>query len=543
MRKQLSDLAIAAKIGTITAIFSVASLTVIVLAIWTLNTMTDEYQALLERDRALVDTARRMQVVFKIQVQEWKNVLLRGRDPKDLAKYKNAFLSREQEVQDLARALIERVDDDSIVMLTEQFVDHHRALGARYREGMALFEEDPSNPYRVDRSVRGMDRAPTDEVDVIVADIEELVDERAADLRQALGWTQVIMASVSVSALVFAAIVAFWVAARIARPLGVVAAKLGSAAAGDLTIRLGLDSQDEVGRISRGADELLDAFESAIREIGSSSQALAEATAKLTSTSHAIGSAAERTSNQAQVVAAAADQIATSVNSVATGTDQMSASIQEIARNASEAGDVAGRAADHSKQARNTIGRLEGSGSEIGTVVKFIDTVADQTSLLALNATIEAARAGEAGKGFAVVADEVKGLARQTGDAINGIRERIDAIQTDADASVRAIGEIAEIVDQEHLIASTIASAVEEQSATTAEIGARTADAAAAAREIAESIGGVADGAALTSDGIAEIVSASHRLGEMTDRLGGLVSRFTISPNGRPKGSPESEDD
>jgi methyl-accepting chemotaxis protein len=244
-----------------------------------------------------------------------------------------------------------------------------------------------------------------------------------------------------------------------------------------------------------------------------------------------LGSAAEETSSQAQVVATAADQIAASVGSVATGADEMNASILEIARNASEAGSVAGLAASHSAQAGETIGRLEGSGSEIGDVVKFIDTVADQTSLLALNATIEAARAGEAGKGFAVVADEVKGLARQTGDAIEGIRQRVTTIQADAAASVRAIEEISEIVNREHEIASTIASSVEQQTATTAEISASSADAAAAATEIAKSIASVASGAALTSVGIADIVTASHRLADMTERLSRMVGRFKVSVN------------
>jgi methyl-accepting chemotaxis protein len=249
----------------------------------------------------------------------------------------------------------------------------------------------------------------------------------------------------------------------------------------------------------------------------------------LTDTGDSLGTAAEETANQAHIVAAAADQIAVNVGSVATGADEIGASIREIARNAAEAGAVAANAAELSTRARETIGRLESSGAEIGDVVRLIDTVADQTSLLALNATIEAARAGTAGKGFAVVADEVKNLARQTGGAVDGIKERVIAIQTDAEGSVMAMDEIAEIVAREHEIASTIASAVEEQTATTAEIGASSADAAAAASEIAASTASLAEGAAVASRGIHEIVEASRQLEGMTARLRERVGRFRVT--------------
>jgi len=528
MSRHFSNQPIALKIGLVAGLSGAAALIVLVTALSTLHSLTREYQVLLDRDRALFDTARRMQVVFKIQVQEWKNVLLRGRDDGDFTKYQTAFFDREREVSGLAAALIDSVESPAVEDLVRTFNDHHADLGVRYRGAMELFASDRDDPYRADRSVRGMDRGPTDEVDVIVEEIGKLVAGRAVKVQQRARRSQLTVSVVAMLAVASSIVFSFWLSSRISRRLGIAAAKLGDAAAGDLTVRLQSDSSDEIGRIAAAANELLDALEGAIVEIRRSASSLSDASEHLSRSSDTLGAAAEQTSSQAQLVAAAADQIAENISSVATGADEMSCSIREIARNAAEAGSVAGSAAEHSQQARMTIGQLEGSGVEIGEVVRFIDTVADQTSLLALNATIEAARAGDAGRGFAVVADEVKSLARQTGDAVEGIKQRVGAIQTDAEASVQAIEVSTEIVGREHEIASTIASAVEQQTATTAEIGSSSADAAAAASEIAVSIAGVADGAALTSDGIHDVIAAARRLEEMTERLGAKVDRFTV---------------
>src|SRR5437868_14229072 len=163
----------------------------------------------------------------------------------------------------------------------------------------------------------------------------------------------------------------------------------------------------------------------------------------------------------------------------------MNASIREIAKNASEAARVAGTAVKVAETTNGTIAQLGVSSAEIGQVTKAITSIAQQTNLLALNATIEAARAGEAGKGFAVVANEVKELAKETARATEDIGQKIEAIQRDAHGAVQAIAQIGAIIHQIDDIQNTIASAVEEQTATTAEMGRNVGEAATRSSEIA----------------------------------------------------------
>jgi methyl-accepting chemotaxis protein len=173
-----------------------------------------------------------------------------------------------------------------------------------------------------------------------------------------------------------------------------------------------------------------------------------------------------------------------------------------------------------------TVAKLGESSAEIGNVVKVITSIAQQTNLLALNATIEAARAGEAGKGFAVVANEVKELAKQTAKATEDISRKIEAIQTDTKGAVEAIGKIGQIINQINDLQNTIASAVEEQTATTGEIGRNVVEAAKGSNEIAHNITGVAQAAQSTTEGASETKRAADDLSRMANDLQRLVGQF-----------------
>jgi methyl-accepting chemotaxis protein len=299
-----------------------------------------------------------------------------------------------------------------------------------------------------------------------------------------------------------------------------------SAQGGDLTKTVAVKGDDAVGRMGEGLAAFLGDLRKSIGAIGTNAQTLAAASEELTAVSDQMTTNAEETSTQAGVVSAAAEQVNKNVQSVATSAEEMTASIREIAKNANESARVATAAVKVAQTTNATVAKLGESSAEIGKVIKVITSIAQQTNLLALNATIEAARAGEAGKGFAVVANEVKELAKETAKATEDISQKIEAIQADTRGAVAAIGQIGGIIGQINDISNTIASAVEEQTATTNEISRNVAEAARGSSEIAENITGVATAARNTSAGASDTQKAASELTRMASELQRLVGQF-----------------
>jgi methyl-accepting chemotaxis protein len=311
-------------------------------------------------------------------------------------------------------------------------------------------------------------------------------------------------------------------------PINEVDEIVGQMAKGDLTRQIESDYAGDFNQLKTAVNTLSIQFGEAIRQIGKETTSLVASSSQLNHVSQQMGASADETSTQANVVSAAAEQVSKNVQTVATGADEMGASIKEIAKSTAEATRVANSAVKTAGTTNQTITKLGQSSAEIGQVIKVITSIAQQTNLLALNATIEAARAGEAGKGFAVVANEVKELAKETAKATEDISQKIEAIQSDTKGAVSAIGEISGVIAKISDIQNTIASAIEEQSATTNEIIRNLAEAAKGSTDISRNIGGVAEAAHTTSAGASETQQSAKGLEKMAAELQGLVSRFKV---------------
>ncbi|MEA1969962.1 MAG: methyl-accepting chemotaxis protein [Thermodesulfobacteriota bacterium] len=366
-----------------------------------------------------------------------------------------------------------------------------------------------------------------------VDDIDAFIQKKTASVNSQITSTLFKIAGVTLVALVFIFIIIWIVSARLLKPLslcGTFAEEIGS---GNLGAVLEYKNRDEIGVVILAMQGMAEKLKILIKNIldttdaitGSSNQLkdislnMAEsskemetlsgnATEAVESTSEnikSIASSSEEVSAQLDSVAASSDEfskniksvgqqvsdVSNSINSVASAIEEMYASLNEVAKNSSRGANVTNNAAEQASTTSEIVNNLGYGAKEIGKVVDLIKGIASQTNLLALNATIEAAGAGEAGKGFAVVANEVKALAKQTAVATEDIREKIEGIQNKTKSAIDAIALIVDVINEINSIMSTIAAAVEEQTATTNEISNSISHTASTAEDLSESSGNI----------------------------------------------------
>jgi methyl-accepting chemotaxis protein len=335
---------------------------------------------------------------------------------------------------------------------------------------------------------------------------------------------------VIVISLAIVGLVVFFMVKSIVTPINAAVAGLKDIAQGegDLTMRLRVNTRDEVGELASWFNVFVEKLQGIIRNIGSGVQTLASSATELSVISDEMKKGVQDVSHRSSTVAAASEEMSTNMaqsaaaleqsssntNLLATASEEMSATISEIAQNAGKARSTSDEAARKASRMSDHMASLKRAADSIGKVIETITDISEQVNLLALNATIEAARAGEAGKGFAVVANEIKELARQTADATQDIREKIGDIQSTTSTTVKEVGEITTVINDVSDVVGNIAAAVEEQST--------------AAREIASNVSQVSRGIELVHENASqnaevvgevtkEIAGINHAMGEMRD--------------------------
>ncbi|MBL0702126.1 MAG: methyl-accepting chemotaxis protein [Desulfosarcina sp.] len=297
---------------------------------------------------------------------------------------------------------------------------------------------------------------------------------------------------------------------------------------GDLTQTLNIDQKDEIGILVSALNEMAINLKKMFVDIGAGMETLSSSSTELSAISQQMSSGSEQTSGKSNTVAAAAEemnsnmtsvaaateQASTNVSMVATATEEMTSTISEIAQNSEKARGITNKAVTQAKSASERIDKLGKAADEIGKVTEAITEISEQTNLLALNATIEAARAGEAGKGFAVVATEIKELSKQTAAATLEIKEKIAGIQDSTAGTVTEIEQISKIINDVNEIVATIATAVEEQSATSQEIAGNIAQASQGIQEVTEN---VAQSSSVSGEIAKDISEVNQSAGEMSN--------------------------
>jgi len=387
---------------------------------------------------------------------------------------------------------------------------------------------------------------------------EEEINESGLAIREANRQSSYVLATVF--GLSLAAAIGFWllIAQSLTRPIAEITAMLKdiSEGEGDLTRRLEVTSQDEVGKLANYFNVFTSKIQALIQGIATNAISVASSATELTAIAeetsagakeslaktNSVAASAEETSANNASVAAGMEQASTNLHAVASAVEEMTSTVAEIARNSEKAHATSDQAALRVEQFSAVMNDLGQAAQEIGKVTETITSISAQTNLLALNATIEAARAGAAGKGFAVVASEIKALAQQTAAATSEIKERIAAIQGSASNAVADIDQIVLVMRQVNEIVVSIAAAIQEQATVTQDIAgniaqassgvsdanSRVAQTASVSNDMAKEIGEVNTTTGMMASASEQVQISAVQLSQLAEQLNEMVNRFKV---------------
>jgi methyl-accepting chemotaxis protein-1 (serine sensor receptor) len=408
---------------------------------------------------------------FKTQVQEWKNVLLRGKDQAQRERYWTAFQKKEADVARGAQQLAAALGDSEAGQLIARFRAAHTTMGAGYRKGYAAFEAAAFEPSAGDKAVQGMDREPAQLLDQagdkIAAASRGIADVAAAQSRRALSLSLATMAVVCVLAIGGA--IAF--SRSVVRPLDRAVAVSRAVASGDLTAAAQVLGKDEVAELLNALHAMQGALSSVVSNVRENAEGVATASAEIALGNNDLSARTERQASALQQTAASMEQLSATVRQNADNARSANGLSQEASRIAAEGGAAVGRVV-------RTMQGIADASRRIADIIGTIDGIAFQTNILALNAAVEAARAGEQGRGFAVVASEVRHLAQRSAEAAREIKALIGTSTTrvqEGSAQVDAAGatmqQVVAAIQRVTDLMGEISAASQEQSSGVAQIG------------------------------------------------------------------------
>ena len=403
-----------------------------------------------------VDKARGAQVRFKTQVQEWKNILLRGKDPGAYAKHLKGFDEEERAVRQRLEEVKATASQLGIAdqLKIDAVLATFGALGPAYRDALQHYDRSTADPAgAVDKRVHGLDRAPSAAIDELVTRIQKISadfnTEEAARAAETFGSVKTGLAAFLLGAVIVLAGLSVVFIKSITGPLADLESTMsGIARHGDLTKRATIHKQDEIGRMAAAFNAMMGQLQKIIGEVHGASRHVSLASEQLDGSSHALAEVSEQQSGAVASSAAAIEELTVAIASV-------SDTARDVQRQAADSVEKTTEGSRKVSQLVGEVGLIQRNMGEIArTVEEFVRStqvitgmtkevrdIADQTNLLALNAAIEAARAGEAGRGFAVVADEVRKLAEKSARSASEIDTVTRSIMSQSSAVQAAIAE------------------------------------------------------------------------------------------------------
>jgi methyl-accepting chemotaxis protein-1 (serine sensor receptor) len=498
---------------TFTAVLAAVTAAALI-GIFSLNQSNAVYETEVAANHAQERAVADLLVTFKTQVQEWKDTLLRGKDPARLDKHWGAFTKQEAAVDDKARALLATLPQGESRQLVEQFAAAHVKMGEGYRKGFEAFKAAQFESAAGDAAVAGVDREPArllgESGKKIAADSAAVSADAAAQARRATLLSLVLMLLTVVGGVGVGVVFS----RRITRPVEDALGLARAIAGGDLTRPVRLQGRDEVAQLLKALSAMQGSLSGVVGNVRHNSESVSTAASEI---SHGANDLSSRTEEQASALQQAAASM-----------EELGATVRQNAENAMSANQLALGASTVARKGGDVVGEvvttmkgINESSRRIVDIIGVIDGIAFQTNILALNAAVEAARAGEQGRGFAVVASEVRSLAQRSADAAKEIKSLISA-------SVERVEHGTALVDRAGVTMTEIVASIARVTDIMGEISAASTEQSTGVGQISDAIAQMDQATQQNAALVEESAAAAESLRDQARQLVEVVSVFTL---------------